>query len=362
MTRLQLKKKAIFVVPGLYPCAVGGAEVFNQALIKKLALECDVQYISSCNSVITRAKRIDLPFTRSLTQLFYIFLRLIKVECERTIVTSFMKTKWYYIVIYPLLAAVLNKNYIIIIHGGGMSPWKFKLPYRWYFKKARKVFGVSEAICKEYTGRTGVKLEYLPPLIPFSKSISSKEKLRQKHDFNEDENIFLAVGSLKNLKRPFAALYAAKYLGSDFLKKHKLKFIFAGDGPLKKEMQSFIQSNQLSEHISLLGNVPREKIHEFYQLSDNYIISSDFEGTPISMLEAMANRLLVIGSNAPGINNILSQGDMGYLFDNDAPEELAKIIESVVFESTELKKQNALEFYHSNFSFETMLNRIQAVL
>ena len=243
-----------------------------------------------------------------------------------------------------------------------MTPWKFKAPYHWYFKRAKLVFGVSKVICQEYTNRTGVNVTYLPPLIPFSIASEDKKDLRKEYGFNTDENIFLSVGSLKKLKKPMAVVLAAESLGINFLSKHNIRFVFAGDGPLKIEMKSFIKQHKLSKFVSLLGNVPREKVHEVYKLSDSYIISSDFEGTPISMLEAMANKLLIIGSDVQGINNILSQDGMGFLFDNANVQQLASIIEKVVSENLQSKKDNAQHFYLMHFSHEKILKQIKDVL
>ena len=107
---IHSEKKSLFVVPGLYPCAVGGAEVFNEALIRKLALESDIEYISTCDTLIPHANRIHLPKSSAILQLFFIFFRLTKVHRDRTIVTSYMRTKWYYIAIYPLLSFFLKKT------------------------------------------------------------------------------------------------------------------------------------------------------------------------------------------------------------------------------------------------------------
>jgi glycosyltransferase involved in cell wall biosynthesis len=359
---IHSEKKSLFVVPGLYPCAVGGAEVFNEALIRKLALESDIEYISTCDTLIPHANRIHLPKSSAILQLFFIFFRLTKVHRDRTIVTSYMRTKWYYIAIYPLLSFFLKKKYIIIVHGGGLAPWTFKAPYRWYFRKARKVFGVSEIICQEYSARANVKVEYLPPLIPFNKSSVDKVQLRHSYGFSKSEKIFLSVGSLKELKRPFAVICAAEHLGHDFLKKHNVRFVFAGDGPLKNKMRNYIEERGLGGFITLLGSVPREKIHELYKLSDSYIISSDFEGTPISMLEAMANELSIIGSKVSGIDSILSREDMGFLFDNKKPQELADIICHVVKDGADLEKVKARKFYLENFSYERVLDQIRTAL
>ena len=47
-------------------------------------------------------------------------------------------------------------------------------------------------------------------------------------------------------------------------------------------------------------------IPDYYKTADFYIISSDYEGTSLSLLEAMFNKLAIIASDAPGINRMLT--------------------------------------------------------
>ena len=53
-------------------------------------------------------------------------------------------------------------------------------------------------------------------------------------------------------------------------------------------------------------------------------MASDFEGTPLSMLEAMANDLPIAVSNAPGINTIVEHENNGLLFTIGNGKELAE--------------------------------------
>jgi glycosyltransferase involved in cell wall biosynthesis len=350
-------KKTCFIVPQLYPNFVGGAEVFNYYLIKELAKKNEVTYISLNKEDIPKASKIKLKSKSHFFQQLEILWRILSCSRDEVIVHSLMKTKWYYIIAFPLLKIFFNKKYTIIIHGGGMMKWKWEFPFKLYFKNARVVFGVSLRICEEYFRRTNVEINYLPPLIPFQESKKEKITIREIYNIKEDSKVFLIVGSLKELKRPMVVLEAFNELGLDVLRKNEICVFFAGNGPLKGKMEDYIKKNHLEKHIKLLGNVPRERINEFYKLSDYYIISSDFEGTPISMLEAMFNKLLIIGSNAPGIGNIIKDSEGGFLFKNDNPKNLSLIIKKVIIHDFIDERENAFRFFINNFSYQQVLRK-----
>ncbi|PHS14736.1 MAG: hypothetical protein COA86_15170 [Kangiella sp.] len=358
----MMKKRVMFIVPGLYPKAIGGAEIFNYYLIRALREDCTVSYMTACEKSILGARKIQLHKNKNHLQQLRIILKLIGMTKANTIVHSFMRTKWYFIIIYPLLAMLFNKKYVIIIHGGGLMHWKWKLPYELYFRKAKAVFGVSETICEEYSNRTGEDVRFLPPLIPFNNDSFDKQELRRKYGYGNNDQIFLIVGSLKDLKRPMTVLEAAKKIGHQYLKDNNVSFIFAGDGHLRKGMDTFIDKNGLSACINLMGNVPRDIIHELYKMSNSYIISSDFEGTPIAMLEGMKNELLIIGSNVRGIKDTLCSDNLGFLFNNRKPAELAEIIKLAIHHDFSDKKLAAKQHYDSCFSYGGMLSDIKDVL
>jgi glycosyltransferase involved in cell wall biosynthesis len=352
-----MSKDVCFVATQIYPDFVGGAEVFNYYLIGHLSEKNKVSYITLSKNYIIGAKKYQLKSQRNFKQYFEIFKKIIYSPKDRVFVVSFMKTKWYYIIMYPLLNVFLNKKYVIIIHGGGMMQWKWKLPFKLFFKKAKAIFGVSQTICQEYNKRTDLTIQYLPPLIPFVLSTKDKPALREEYKIAKDSKIFLVVGSLKKIKRPMVVLEALNKIDKAFLKNQKVCVLFAGDGDLKNKMKDFLNQNNLVAYVQLLGNIPRDKVNEYYKLSDYYIMSSDFEGTPISMLEAMYNKLCIIGSNAKGINNIINDSNGGFLFNNTNALELSQIMTKVISDEYPEKRENAYHFYNKLFSYTSMVNK-----
>lgn len=317
---MMSKKRVLFITPFLYPQIVGGIEVFNYFLIQELGKDYSVSYINVHTDIkikeLKNAKRIKIKNSSQILRLFQIIKYLISNRRKYDLIlTSFSRTAWYYIIIYPILNLLFSKEYLIVIHGGGLMPWKWKFPFKLYFKKAKAIVGVSHTICKEYHKRTGLDILYIPPLIPFKKSLESKIELRNKNRIDQNKKIFLYVGSLKELKRPDVIVDAFVSLGRDYLNQHNILMIFAGDGNLKNKLLKTCENNHLEDFFLYLGNVERERIHELYKLSDYYIISSDYEGTPISMLEAMSNNLPIIASNVRGINSVVDSSS-AILFNN----------------------------------------------
>ncbi len=363
-----MKKRILFITPSIYPQRIGGIEIFNHYLAQELGKDYDVSLLNvDYNSSKVKLKNVTRKTIRNTSQFFQllqIIFYLIKERKSYDLVwTSFAYTSWYYIIIYPFINIIFAKSYLIVIHGGGLMPWKWKFPYKLYFSRAKSIVGVSESICNEYKKRTGIEIINLPPLIPFTNTNDSKNNLRKKYNLNESDKIFLYVGSLKNLKRPEVILESFRELGKDYLKKHKVLVIFLGDGPLKNELMSYCRKESLERFFIFKGNIPREKINEYYKLSDYYIIPSDYEGTPISMLEAMNNQLPIIASNVRGINNIIN-GHNGILFDNNDTKSLSLAINKLMtdLDYSELLSQEATRYFNDNFSYQNFVDNYKKLI
>ena len=210
--------------------------------------------------------------------------------------------------IYPLLliTRMFNFSYIIVIHGGGLHPWKHEFFNKIFFRGAREIIAVSEPIKDEYESRVNKKINLIHPLIPFKKSQLSKEELKKKFGFSKEDIIIISVGSIKKLKGSDILLNAFFNLGLDYLKKNRIKLVFAGDGPMRNFLEDLVYKKlEFNGYIKFLGNVPHNEIENIYKMADIYIIPSLFEGTSLSLLEAMYNAMPIIGSDVTGINDII---------------------------------------------------------
>lgn len=62
----------------------------------------------------------------------------------------------------------------------------------------------------------------------------------------------------------------------------------AGDGPDREELKSRFDKAGVSQYVTMLGRVSNDKVIDLLQKSHAFLLTSDFEGLPISLLEAMA--------------------------------------------------------------------------
>lgn len=366
-------KNLFFVGGNLYPNKVGGYEVFNYYLSDSLRKEFKLTVLNNIevknypSSKYIRIFKLEpSAIFAPIQYLFYFFF--LKDKKNILILLSYSKSRWLNWWVYPLIRRWLGIKYIVIIHGGGLSEWDFSYIHLQFFQKADRVIGVSKRICIEYEKRTAREVIYIPPLIPFEKCEEEKKSIKEKFKIAFDSKIILSVGSLKELKNPKTIIEAAGVLGVQYLKTNSLFFVFAGEGNLKSELMEKAKLLGIDEQVYFLGNISREEIPALYSISDIFIMCSDYEGTPLSLLEAMFNSLIVLGSDVRGINNIIQHKKNGFLFKLKDYSELAVLINEVLnmpFEEQIAIRQNAQKTIDEEYCFNTMLNRyieiIQAI-
>lgn len=83
--------------------------------------------------------------------------------------------------------------------------------------------------------------------------------------------------------------------------------IVAGDGPDLKWLQSYIKKNKLNNKVIFLGAVSIQQIAELMAASDIYFLPSEWEGISLSMYEAMASGLPVIGADVGGQRELVTR-------------------------------------------------------
>jgi len=134
-------------------------------------------------------------------------------------------------------------------------------------------------------------------------------------DFNKNfENEKFTVVTVANLlpkKNIELILEIAKIL-------EEFKFIIVGDGSHKKVLKDIVKRNNII-NVEFVGFKSTKAIKKYYDESDCYLLTSLAEGTPTSMLEAMACGLPIVSSNAGGVKSIL--GEYNCVAELDNPQQ-----------------------------------------
>lgn len=178
-------------------------------------------------------------------------------------------------------------------------------------------------------------------------------------DVPKDEKLFqlLSVGYLIERKGFQYLIKAMK----EVLKKHnnaRLKIV--GSGPLENKLKNLIKELGLDETVEILKNVSDEELLNIYNSSDLFILPSivdsqgNTEGLGVVLLEAMACRLPVIGSDVGGITDIIEDGVTGLLVEEKDVFSLTNTI-SLLVDNDNLRRKlsfSGCRMVREKFSWE----------
>lgn len=183
-----------------------------------------------------------------------------------------------------------------------------------------------------------------PPLFPDIKI----KQLRKEYHIQTDEKIILSCGRLDHQKG-FSYLIKAAQLAAE--SQQKWKFIILGEGALRKQLETQIHNNHLS-NVILAGY--QEKTNKFYQMADIFVLSSLSEGTPNVVLEAMAHHLPVIATEVNGVKEIIVNGKNGYTIPPQNAQAIYKQLEQILSDTIMLNQlqEAGYETVKNKFSWE----------
>jgi glycosyltransferase involved in cell wall biosynthesis len=129
------------------------------------------------------------------------------------------------------------------------------------------------------------------------------------------------VGRLVDGKGGALLLHAAVSVLATF---PQTKFVFIGDGPLRAEWEAL--ANRLGIRRSVVFTGTRNDMPEVYASLDVVVLPSVDEGTPMSVLEAMAAGRPVVASRVGGVPDLIVPGVTGLLIDSGDSEALSTAI------------------------------------
>ncbi|MFF2890547.1 glycosyltransferase family 4 protein [Paenibacillus sp. NPDC057967] len=107
-----------------------------------------------------------------------------------------------------------------------------------------------------------------------------------------------------------------------------IKYYIAGDGPERKNIETFIKENGLRDDVVLLGNVSDPD--RFLQEMDILLLTSKREVFPMTIIEAMAKGTPVVSINVGGIREAIQDDVNGYLVNAPLPSEFSTKIEMLL--------------------------------
>ena len=144
-------------------------------------------------------------------------------------------------------------------------------------------------------------------------------EMRKELGLSGQEFLIGAMGRLTPVKGLESFLKAAHIIHHQ---KPHVKFIIAGDGPLKSALQKQAREYGLDEVVLFLGH--RNDSYDILKLLDLFVLSSMSEGIPMVLLEALALARPVVATRVGGVPEVIEDGISGLLVGPGKEDELAQ--------------------------------------
>lgn len=199
-------------------------------------------------------------------------------------------------------------------------------------------------------------------IIDESKQIILKNPVSSEFDVEpfkgERKKVIVTAGRLSEQKNHELLIEAFSKVKDKF---PEYKLVIYGDGPLKDKLQNKIEAVGGENNIILAGRVNQiiDKIHD----ASLFVLSSNFEGMPNALLEAMSLGLPCISTDCPvgGPREIIVNNENGVLVKLNNADDMANAIDKILSDREFAEKigNNANKIYNQ-FSVENVCNKWEA--
>ena len=175
---------------------------------------------------------------------------------------------------------------------------------------ANKIIVNSEDFKKELKSKFNLNSECIYNPLNKKEIIKNSKKRLNISFFNKKDFKIISVARFTNQKDHFCLIKSINLLKNKY---KNIKVLLIGSGDKKKEIQNFIDELRLNKIIKILNF--KKNPYPYMKNSDLFILSSNFEGLPNVLLEAITLNKFIISSNCPtGPSEILDNGKGGLLF------------------------------------------------
>lgn len=156
-----------------------------------------------------------------------------------------------------------------------------------------------------------------------------------------ESRILVSVGRMDRQKDPLLAVDAVAAL---LEKRSDIVLIWVGEGVLRTDVEARIKKRGLERNFLLAGQRPPAQIARILQGADLYLMSSAYEGMPISVLEAIATGLPVVSTSVGELQLIVKEDKNGFLVDHGDASALADAVLRALNDPDERLRMASVEF------------------
>jgi len=270
-----------------------------------------------------------------------------------------------------LLALLLSKSCgvaaLSTVHGWtGHSPRERYLYYpadKRVLAKFPRLIAVSSDIAGELVAHGAVPERVTTVLNAidhrqFRRDPAAAADARQRLNLRHDHIAIGAVGRLEPQKR-FDLLLEA--FGELYRRNPKLHLIIAGDGSLRKALEDQRHALGIGDGVTFTGHITDVKA--LHHALDLFVQPSDYEGTPNSVLEAMAMETPIVATAAGGTAELVHDGIHGRIIAPGRVDKLMYAIAATMLDpgATQRMMKRARQRVEGELSFESRVRKVEGI-
>lgn len=236
----------------------------------------------------------------------------------------------YAIIMGAPIAKLLGKRVVVTLHNVNRTPknrfssqavkWLETFCLRHFVDR---VIAVGQEVLKSNESRiAGLKHDVLinvvPPPAPFDPQV--RRRVREELQAGESDIVILATGRFNPQKDHVTLLSAFVQVFEDY---PDVMLWLAGDGGLRDRLEDAADCLGIRDRVLFLGR--RDDIFSLIVAADIFVLSSAWEGFPLSLIEAMARGLPPVATSVGDVPKVI-QGKNGLLVEPQNPKQLAEAL------------------------------------
>jgi glycosyltransferase involved in cell wall biosynthesis len=237
------------------------------------------------------------------------------------------------------LVASVHNTYSVALREMDASKLQRRIAkWRRDYPRLDGIVAVSEGVRQDFARLTGIPIEritriYNPVVTPELRRLAA-EPVDHAWFSEEGAPVIVSVGRLSVAKN-FPLLIEAF---TRLREQRPARLIIVGDGDLREEIAAFRERSSHTNDIDLVGH--RDNPFPFLESADLFVLSSDWEGLPTVLIEALACGAPIVSTDCPsGPREILEEGRYGRIVPTGDASALAQAMEQTLSDPPERTHQ-----------------------
>lgn len=338
------KTKILYIIKTM---DIGGAERIVYELSKHLVFKYDITILSSGGIFCDELEKFGIKCINRNINNYNTPLKLFKIYKNiKEVISSdsFQIIHTHHRILQFLVQIYIGKNKSVY------TSHNFFVDFKQFFLFPKILISCSTYVndfSRDLISKNTIRLVINNGINKITKSMAPLTQIVYIGRFTKEKGIF-------NLLKAFELLKKSEH-------PFKLKLVGRQDSTINIAL---LKSLKLENDVTFYK--PTIDLKYIYYNSGILVLPSEVpEGLPISILEAMANNVLVVSTNIGGISEILNDKITGFVLRNSEPETIAIKIEEIIknYSDNKIKriKYNAAQIVNKNYSLKKMIEEYDKV-